>query len=125
MKEMLNRFVRFAVLGLIPTAAYYFFAITFVETGILSAVFALPAGFIAAVLISYQLNKHFTWKPEASCIAHFRLYLLISIVGALTNYLLYVLIVQVLEQNYVFAILAVTVIIPLQNFLLNEKFNFK
>ena len=122
---MLNRFVRFALLGLIPTAAYYFFAISFVETKILKPAFALPLGFVAAVIISYQLNKKFTWKPETPRSKHFQLYLLISVFGALTNYLLYALIVQLLNLSYIFAILAVTVIIPIQNFALNEKFNFK
>jgi putative flippase GtrA len=121
----LNRFMRFAFLGLVPTAAYYFFSISFVETGILEPSFALPLGFVAAVMISYQLNKKFTWKPETPRNRHFQLYLLISILGALTNYLLYALIVQLLEQSYLYAILAVTFIIPVQNFLLNEKFNFK
>jgi len=50
---------------------------------------------------------------------------LISVFGALTNYLLYAFIVQLMEQNYLVAILAVTLIIPVQNFLLNEKYNFK
>lgn len=120
-----KRFVRFAVLGLIPTAAYYFFAISFVETGLLEATFALPIGFVAAVIISYQLNKKFTWKPDSPRNKHFQLYLLISIFGALTNYLLYASIVQLLGQSYLYAIVAVTFVIPLQNFLLNEKFNFK
>ena len=122
---MLNRFMRFAVLGLIPTGAYYVFSISFVETGILKPVYALPFGFIAAVIISYYLNKKFTWKPDTPQRRHFRLYLLISVFGALTNYLLYALIVQLMGQSYLFAILAVTFIIPVQNFLLNEKFNFK
>jgi len=122
---MLNRFMRFAILGLIPTAAYYFFAISFVETGILKPSFALPLGFVAAVIISYQLNKHYTWNPETPRSRHFQLYLLISVFGALTNYLLYALVVQWLELSYIYAIMAVTIIIPIQNFLLNEKFNFK
>ena len=125
MGTIFNRFVRFALLGLIPTAAYYLFAISFVETGILKPAFALPLGFVAAVIISYQLNKHFTWKPDTPRSKHFQLYLLISVFGALTNYLLYALIVQLLEQSYLYAVLAVTFIIPVQNFLLNEKFNFK
>jgi putative flippase GtrA len=120
-----DRFVRFALLGLIPTGAYYLFAISFVETGILEPAFALPLGFVAAVIISYQLNKHFTWKPDTPRSRHFQLYLLISVFGAVTNYLLYALIVQLLEQSYLYAVLAVTFIIPVQNFLLNEKFNFK
>ena len=125
MATVLNRFFRFAVLGLIPTAAYYVFAISFVETRILKPAFALPLGFVAAVIISYHLNKKFTWKPDTPRNRHFQLYLLISVLGALTNYLLYALIVQVLEQNYLYAVLAVTVIIPIQNFMLNEMFNFK
>ena len=125
MTDMLNRFVRFALLGLLPTTAYYFFSIAFVETGTLEAGLALPLGFIAAVIISYQLNKQFTWKPETSRNRHFQLYLLISLFGALTNYLLYALIVKLLEQSYLYAVLAVTLIIPVQNFLLNERFNFK
>ena len=125
MQAILNRFTRFAVLGLIPTAAYYLFSISFVETGVLEPAFALPVGFVAAVIISYQLNKKFTWKPDTPRNRHFQLYLLISVFGALTNYLLYALIVQLLEQSYLYAVLAVTIIIPVQNFLLNEKFNFK
>ncbi len=125
MKAMLNRFIRFAVLGLIPTVAYYTLAISLIETGILNPAIALPLGFVAAVIISYQLNKKFTWKPDTPRNRHFQLYLLISVLGALTNYLLYALIVQVLEQNYLYAVLAVTVIIPIQNFMLNEMFNFK
>jgi len=124
-RAIINRFMRFAILGLIPTAAYYFFAVLFVETGILVPAYSLPLGFIAAVYISYQLNKKFTWKPETPSSRHFQLYLLISILGALTNYLAYALVVQLLEQSYIYAVLAVTVIIPVQNFALNEKFNFK
>jgi putative flippase GtrA len=122
---MLNRFVRFALLGLIPTAAYYFFTIIFVETLLVNPAFALPLGFIAAVVSSYQLNKKFTWKPETVRNRHFQLYLLISVVGALTNYLLYALFVQWLNLSYIYAMFAVTIIIPIQNFLLNEKYNFK
>ena len=125
MAGMLNRFVRFALLGLLPTAAYYFFSISFVETGLLKPAFALPVGFVSAVIISYQLNKKFTWKPDTARSRHFQLYLLISVFGAVTNYLLYALLVQWLNQSYFYAILAVTIIIPVQNFLLNEKFNFK
>lgn len=53
------------------------------------------------------------------------MFLVISIFGAMTNYLLYVLIVQWLQLSYLFALVAVTAIIPVQNFTLNEKFNFK
>ena len=125
MQAVLNRFVRFALLGLIPTAAYYLFAISFVETGLLTPAIALPLGFVAAVIVSYQLNKKFTWKPDVPRNRHFQLYLLISVFGALTNYFLYALIVQLLEQSYLYEVLAVTFIIPVQNFVLNEKFNFK
>ena len=117
--------MRFAVLGLIPTGTYYFFSISLVETGVLEPAYALPLSFIAAVIISYYLNKKFTWKPKSPRSRHFQLYLLISVFGALTNYLLYALIVQLLEQSYLYAVLAVTFIIPVQNFLLNEKLNFK
>lgn len=48
-----------------------------------------------------------------------------AVFGALTNYLLYASVVQLPGQSYIYAIVAVTLIIPLQNFLLNEKFNFK
>lgn len=85
----------------------------------------MPVGFITAVIISYQLNKRFTWKPNTSHSSHFRLYVLISIFGAITNYLLFILIVQWLELSYIVAVLAVTIVIPVQNFALNEKFNFK
>jgi len=125
MQPMLARFTRFALLGLLPTAAYYVFSISFVETGILNPGFALPLGFVAAVVISYQLNRRFTWKPDTPRSRHFHLYVAISLFGALTNYVLYALIVRTLGQNYLYAILAVTVVIPVQNFLLNEKFNFK
>lgn len=122
---VLNRFVRFALLGLLPTAAYYLLVISLVETGMLGAALSMPIGFIAAVVLSYQLNKRFTWKPNTSRSSHFRLYVLISVFGAVTNYLLFILIVQWLELSYIVAVLAVTIVIPVQNFALNEKFNFK
>jgi len=96
-----------------------------VETGFLAPAVALPIGFVAAVIISYHFNKHFTWKPQTTRSSHFQLYLLISLFGALTNFLLYTLVVQLLAKSYLYAVLAVTFIIPVQNFLLNEKFNFK
>ena len=125
MKAILNRFLRFAVLGLIPTAAYNLLTIVLVETGLLGPAFAMVIGFLSAVVISYKLNKRFTWKPNTPKSRHFHMFLVISIFGAMTNYLLYVLIVQWLQLSYLFALVAVTAIIPVQNFTLNEKFNFK
>ena len=125
MKTVFSRFVLFALLGLIPTAAYYVFAISLVETGALNPALALPTGFVAAVIISYQLNKKLTWKPDTPHNRHFQLYLLISLFGALTNYLVYAFIVQFMGNNYIYAVLAVTIIIPVQNFFLNERYNFK
>lgn len=87
--------------------------------------FAMPVAFICAVILSYQLNKRFTWKPEIPRSSHFRLYLVISILGAATNYLLFILIVKWLNLSYIAAVLAVTLVMPVQNFALNEKFNFK
>ena len=124
-KEVLNRFVRFAILGLIPTAAYNVLTIVLVETGLLNPAFAMVVGFLSAVVISYQLNKRFTWKPEISKSRHFHMFLVISIFGAMTNYFLYFLIVQWLQLSYLYALVAITAIIPVQNFALNEKFNFK
>jgi putative flippase GtrA len=125
MKAVLSRFIRFAVLGLIPTAAYNVLTIVLVETGLMGPAFAMVIGFLSAVVISYQLNRRFTWKPDTPRSRHFHMFLVISIFGAGTNYFLYVLIVQWLQLSYLFALVAVTAIIPVQNFVLNEKFNFK
>lgn len=122
---MTNRFIRFAALGLIPTAAYYVLVFCSVELDVLNPSLAMPLAFVSAVVISYQLNRRFTWNVTEPRGKHFQLYFIISVLGAITNYLLFLIIVQLFQASYTFAVIAVTVVIPVQNFVLNDNFNFK
>jgi putative flippase GtrA len=68
---------RFAVVGVIATAAHYAILIALVEIGHVEPVLATTLGYVVGISVSYALNRRFTFSdttaPVASSFAKFAL----------------------------------------------------
>lgn len=116
---------RYIVVGLVNTAVHFAVTALLVESGLLGAVPASIAGFICALLVAFFLNRHWTFGQTDRPVARLYRFSLVSILGLCLNTLIMFAAVEVFLWHYLLGLLAVAVIIPPLNFLLNLRWSFK
>lgn len=112
---MLNQFLRFAAVGAVATAVHYAVMFSLVELTGLSPVFATLFGFSAGAVVSYSLNRVFTFNHRPAFGRGFVKFFAVVGVGALLN----AAIVWFLTQRglyYVYAQFVATGLVLIWNF---------
>jgi putative flippase GtrA len=80
-----RQFSSFLAIGVATTAVHYAVLIALVEASALSPVWATTAGFLAAVLLSYLLNRRYTFDDLPAFRAGLLKYLATASVGLVLN----------------------------------------
>lgn len=124
MKELSLRFVKYSLVGCICTLIYFMSVFLFVEVFGKDPVFGSSISFVIMTVISFFLNKRFTFGSDFSYDKLLR-FLVVSAIGFTLNFVIMYLIVNVFSLHYAIGELATTLVIPIINFILNNYWTFK
>ena len=120
-----SRFIQFAIVGAVGTAAHYTVLLIGVEIFQVPLVAATTVGFIVGAIINYQLNRRITFEQFAPRTYAFGRFLFIATLGALINYLVLLLMLEIADIHYLFAQFIATGVVLTWGFLANSIWTFK
>jgi putative flippase GtrA len=121
-----QKVIAYGCVGIIGTIVHLSTLIILVETFNLDAVLSSSVGFTLTLLISFFLNKVYTFKIKSKKPSHlFLKYVLTSLFGLLLNISLMYVNTTILQLHYLIGHLAVVILIPIINFILNNYWTFK
>ncbi|MFD2331278.1 GtrA family protein [Cohnella sp. GCM10020058] len=128
MKQLLRtRFIKYGLVGLLGTIVHFAILIILVEHFNIKPVPASAIGFVVVLLISFELNRKFTFKEakRASNLYTFAKYTITSVAGLALNSGIMYASVNLLSQSYLFGQVCVTIVIPVFNYFLNRSWTFR
>ncbi|WP_338449488.1 GtrA family protein [Niallia oryzisoli] len=123
-KELSFKFMKYSFVGCISTLIYFISVFVLVEWFIYDPLYASALSFIFMTLISYLLNRKFTFGSTLSTKTLLR-FLVVSLIGFIINFIIMYLIVKVFDLHYYLGELVTTLIIPVINFILNNYWTFR
>lgn len=122
---MLEKFIKFAGVGVIGTAAHYTVLIALVQFASVNAVVASSAGAFCGAVTNYYLNYHFTFNSSKSHLHAASQFFVIASIGFILNGLLMALFTEVLAIHYLIAQVIATLTVLVWNFLGNHWWTFR
>ena len=123
-KKILVRFSSYSLVGMISVLVYFFTIFLLVESFHQEPVLSSALAFVLMTIISYSLNKRFTFRTQSSKGA-FRKYLTVSGLAFILNSTIMYIIVHVYSFHYSVGEIVTTLVIPIINFALNNYWTFK
>ncbi|RBW68762.1 GtrA family protein [Bacillus taeanensis] len=123
-KKMLMKFSTYSIVGIVSVAFYFLSIFIFVELFHQEPVLSSALAFLLMTLISYFLNKRFTFN-SASSKKTFIKYLAVSGLAFVLNSTIMYAVVYIFSYHYSIGEIVTTLIIPLINFILNNYWTFK
>ncbi len=123
-RELILKFIRYSLVGCISTIIYFLSVFILVELFHQDPLVGSSLAYLIMTLISFFLNKTFTFGSDFS---HQKLlrFLIVSAIGFILNFSIMFLIVNVLSFHYAIGELVTILVIPITNFLLNNYWTFK
>lgn len=116
--------IRYGLVGLLGTILHFASVIALVELAGLDPVIGSALGFILVLVISYFLNRTWTFRAKGQRAGRFLIYTTVSLIGlALNSGIMYVA-VYLLEWNYLYGQSLVVVVVPVVNYILNRTWTF-
>jgi putative flippase GtrA len=122
---LLRRFLTFAGVGVIGTAAHYLTLSGLFELFDVSAVIASSAGYMVGALINYVLNYHYTFRSSQSHTRTAPLFFAIAGAGFFMNGAIVGLLTTQAAWHYLLAQLVATGTVLIWNFLANHFGTFR
>lgn len=122
---MWSTVLRYAIVGVINTAAHFLTTIALVESGLLEPVSASVVGFIVALLLAFALNRQWTFSQTDKLLERLYRFSLVSLLGLCLNILIMYAVVDWLAGHYLLGLLLVALVVPPCNFFLNYAWSFK
>ncbi|WP_163859754.1 GtrA family protein [Paenibacillus elgii] len=116
---------RYGIVGLLGTALHFAALFVLVEAAKLHPVLASALGFVLVLLVSYALNRRWTFQASASGWKPLAKYTVVSVTGLLLNIGLMYLAVDRLHWHYAVGQCLVVVAVPISNFLFNYYWTFR
>lgn len=117
--------IRYAIVGVLNTVIHFLGTAFCVELYLLSPVPASIVGFALAVVVSFVLNRNWTFSIKDRSLERLARFSLVSVVGLLLNTLIMYFSVEILQVHYFFGLLFVLVVVPPSNFFLNLFWSFR
>lgn len=117
--------IRYGLVGLLGTLIHFSSVIALVELAQLDPVISSAVGFLLVLLISYYLNRNWTFRSKDGRSRQFFYYAIVSLVGLGINSTIMFIDVHILKMNYLFGQCFVVVVVPVSNFLMNRKWTFR
>jgi len=121
----LAKFLRFAAVGVLGTAAHYLVLGALVELAGIAVLTATTAGFLTGAIVNYLLNRRVTFASDASHAVALPKFFLVVIAGAGLNCLIVALLVHGTGVHYFIAQLVATASVLLWNFAGNHLWTFR
>lgn len=119
-----GKIIKYGITGLLGTLTHVSSTVFFVELVGLRPVLSSALGFVIVLVMSYYLNKYWTFRSQFRGYGEFGRYLLVSLSGLVLNTLIMFLTVEFLSWHYVVGQFAVVAVVPASNFLLNNYWTF-
>lgn len=98
--------------------------IVLVEKAGLDPVIGSALGFFLALVVSFYLNRNWTFESRAAGPRQFLIYSLVSLNGLLLNSGIMYFSVHVWQWNYLYGQGLAAVVVPISNFILNRIWTF-
>ena len=117
--------VKYGIVGLIGTIVHFAVLIALVEWGHIHPVVSSTIGFIIVLVLSYLLNRNWTFSNDHSNNKSFIKYTVVSITGLLLNIFIMFTVVEIVHGSYLIGQCMVMIIVPPSNYLLNYYWTFR
>jgi putative flippase GtrA len=124
-KSGFQKVLSYGVVGVLGTIVHFSTLIILVESFQLDPIISSLIGFIVTVVLSYFLNKTYTFKAgNGNNIILFTKYCVVSVIGFIMNYLIMYSTVEIYSLHYSVGQTVVVICIPITNFILNNYWTF-
>ncbi|MCU6797595.1 GtrA family protein [Paenibacillus sp. WQ 127069] len=117
--------LKYGVVGLLGTLIHFAALFVLVEAFHLNPVVGSTLGFLLVLIISYVLNKWWTFQDAPSGWKPFVKYVVVSLTGLLLNSGIMYTVVDWLHWNYLLGQCMVVLAVPLSNFIFNYYWTFR
>ncbi|CAG7626823.1 hypothetical protein PAESOLCIP111_02854 [Paenibacillus solanacearum] len=122
---MIRLMVKYGVVGALGTVLHFASLYALVEWLNVPPVAASALGFLLVLLVSYVLNKRWTFQSTPSGWGPLLKYCVVSVTGLGLNVALMYVSVELLHWHYLIGQCTVVVAVPLSNFILNYYWTFR
>ncbi|QJD86024.1 GtrA family protein [Cohnella herbarum] len=117
--------MKYGMVGVVGTVIHFLLLILLVERFNMNPVLSSACGFLVVLLVSYLLNKYWTFPSSQSGWRSITKYTVVSVSGLLLNTGIMYVAVEKLHWRYTVGQALVTLIIPAFNFALNYYWTFR
>lgn len=117
--------IRYGLVGLLGTALHFAGVIFFVEAVRLDPVMGSGLGFLLVLVVSYFLNRTWTFRSKSKGARQFFFYTLVSLFGLALNSAIMFFSVHILQWNYLYGQGMVVAVVPASNYILNRFWTFR
>jgi putative flippase GtrA len=125
-KKHLVKLFSYGIIGLIGTLIHFSVLVFLVELFHFEPVLSSSIGFIVTVIVSFYLNRRFTFRIKTSkTTVTFIKYTLVSCSGFILNSVIMYFSVHMLSLHYSIGQAIVVVVLPISNILLNNYWTFR
>ncbi|MBS3027307.1 MAG: GtrA family protein [Dolichospermum sp. DET50] len=123
---MINKkFVRYGIVGAIGTITHLLILLLLVEILSFNPIISSSLAFIVVVFISYYLNYNWTFKSTTKHFTVLIRYIIVCLSGFTLNIIIMFIVVDVLNLYYMLGQIISIIVIPISNFILNNRWAFK
>ncbi len=119
------RLSRFVLVGMLATIIHVAIFGALVERSGAAPVYASIPAFLVAMLVSYAINRAWTFSASGRHGIELPRYASISLLGLSLNVLITYVAVNVLHWWYVRALAVIVLIVPVTTFCLNRRWTFR
>ncbi len=114
-RDVVRDFLRFATVGAVATAAHYAVMIALVQFGGVDPVAATVCGFTVGAVVSYTLNRRYTFAVRPAYMRGFLKFAIVIGVGAVLNAAIVAFFIR-FGLHYMAAQVIATVVVLIWNF---------
>ena len=122
--DLARQIVRFVAVGAVATVVHYSILIALVELAGVAPVVSTTVGYAGGTVVSYILNRRYTFKSNASHLASFPKFVALNVVGMLLNSAIFAALMG-LGIWYLLAQMIATGLVLIWNFLGARFFAFR
>ena len=120
----MQRFVRFGAVGVIATLVHIVVFCVLAEAFYVPPVVAAAPSFVLATLVSYGLNRIWTFSSHGDHRAQLIKYFVVALLGLALNMAITYVVVDILHQWYGIALFLVVSVLPILTYSLNHRWTF-
>lgn len=123
-KSIFGRFFRYGVVGGFGTVIHLVIIFLFVEYFKLTPIVSSVAGFFIVLVVSYFLNRLWTFQANTKTKFQFIKYVIVSLIGLVINISIMYITIDILLWPYLLGAITMSFFVALTNFILNQVWTF-